>query len=361
MINDILDFSQISNGSLRLNYEDFSLVNMIKDISKLIKFQAKNKGLKFIFRNNIEPIDQIARIISDQNRLKQVILNLLGNALKFTQSGLIEISVSKAKGNEKKFLIEVRDTGCGIADEDKPKLFQLFGKLEKPDQIQNNPTGVGLGLAISQNLVRLMNNNVPDEEIKVVSEVGSGSCFYFNIISQETFDGRNSLEIPSERSFDENNLEFSKFGDPNGDSVNQSVEKSKDKKVTKILVVDDDQINIMVMNTYLKSFDSFKFDCVFNGKQALEKLEAQAANRFFYDLIIMDCNMPVMDGFQATRRIRKMVNDGILPDITIIASTANTSPTDYEQCFLAGMNDYISKPFSKDDLKSILSKWMTRK
>ena len=363
MINDFLDVSQISNGSLRLNYEEFSLVNMIKDVSKLIKFQAKNKGLKFIFSNNIDPSDPLGKIISDQNRLKQVILNLLGNALKFTQSGSIKITVSKAKGagdDEKKYLIEVEDTGNGIAPEDKSKLFQLFGKLDNPDHIRNNPTGVGLGLAISQNLVRIMNNHLPEEEIKVTSELGTGSCFYFNIISQGTIFGECSLEIASEKPFRESYLNISKYSDNIGRILENSNESFRDIKIKKILVVDDDQINIMVMNAYLNAF-SCKFDCVFNGKQAIEKIESQAKSQFFYDIIIMDCNMPVMDGFQATRKIRKLVADGILPDITIIASTANTSPKDYESCFLAGMNDYISKHFSKDDLTSILAKWTTRK
>ena len=367
MINDILDYSHISNGSLRLKFEEFSLVEMIKDVSKLIKFQAKRKGLIFYFKNQIENDDQKeGKIISDQNRLKQVILNLLGNALKFTQRGSIGVTLSCSACEEKeerKYLVQVEDTGCGIAPEDKPRLFQLFGKLENVDSIKFNETGVGLGLAISQNLIKLMNNNRSGEEIKVNSVVGQGSCFYFNIFSQENFRTSHSLEIPSERSFREEELFLLKIGENQEETgFSSECKLPAENKQMKILVVDDDQINIMVMNAYLKALEFCVFDCVFNGQQALEKIQTRAATQYFYDIIIMDCNMPIMDGFQATRRIRKMIKDGSLPsDVIIIASTANASPTDYENCFLAGMNDYISKPFSKEVLLAMLSKWMARK
>ena len=177
MINDILDLTQITNGKLRLNIINFNVADCIKDLSKLIKFQAKRKGLQFEFHNKLDPKRQM--INSDPNRLKQIILNLLGNALKFTEKGAVTIVLEKALQGE--VTNSVKDSGCGIKKEDIPRLFNLFGKLESKESLKVNQAGIGLGLAISQSLTKLLNMNRPGAEITVQSEFGKGSVFAFDL------------------------------------------------------------------------------------------------------------------------------------------------------------------------------------
>jgi signal transduction histidine kinase len=195
VINDILDYSQISNGKIRLNCESFSIWETMKDVTKLIKFQAKEKGLDFKLENHIEVKEEKRQYLvdSDPNRLKQVLLNLLGNALKFTSQGSIRVIL---ESEPDRYIIKVIDTGMGIKEEDQKKLFKLFGKLEDEKSMEVNKSGVGLGLAISQSLVKILNNNHEDAEIKVISEINKGSCFYlFRKMMKWTWVQRLSLMI----------------------------------------------------------------------------------------------------------------------------------------------------------------------
>ena len=355
MINDILDYTQISNGKLRLDFEYFSVLDAVKDVSKIIKFQAKKKGLAFKIESQLDPSSKRDTMIrSDQNRLKQVLLNLLGNALKFTQSGEIAIILSKRLnfiGLEKfeNIRIEVKDTGSGIKKDDIPRLFKIFGKIEENNQKKVNMNGVGLGLAISQSLVKMLNDNIPGAEIQVESVHGVGSKFYFELFSRENEDIYLEKEIKtnSVKAFPE---KFSKT------FTVKKLDEYSDLK-NKILVVDDDQINILVASSYLKEFKQFEFNVCYNGKEALEKFKEQYRKGNLSKLILMDCNMPVMDGFEATKRIRKFINKYNLPKVTIVAVTANVSTSDFEYCFKAGMDEYLSKPYTKIDLKNVLDKY----
>jgi CheY-like chemotaxis protein len=358
MINDILDYSQISNGKLRLNYECFSLWDTIKDVTKLIKFQAKAKGLLFIVECNLKnaaDYGKKALIRSDPNRLKQILLNLFGNALKFTMEGSIKISL---ESEDDKYIIKVRDTGMGIKQEDQPKLFQLFGKLdnnEKKDCI--NKFGVGLGLAISQSLVKILNENVEGAEIKVESEYGKGSCFYFPLLikNQDGLAKENSVDIIE---FNDGEMtENMQIIQRNCNHFHPKIPAEvKLNRVKRILVVDDDQINILVASNFLRSYSDYTFDTAINGLDAIDNIKNSALTGNYYDVILMDCNMPKLDGYETTKIIIDMISNKMIPKVSIIACTANASPLDYEVCFKSGMSDFISKPFSKADLREMIEK-----
>ena len=351
MINDILDYSQISNGKLRLTREYFSLWEIIKEVSKLIKFQAKAKGLIYKVECNItsSEYDKKAYIKSDPNRLRQILLNLIGNALKFTSEGSLTVSL---EANPKGYLVKVTDTGMGIKQEDKPKLFKLFGKLDMGNKESINQHGVGLGLAISQSLVKILNDNVEGAEIKVESEVGKGSCFYFPLLvreedsffkttSQDLNEFANELEMKQkiqtlQRVFNDFHL---------------SPPEEKVLETKRVLVVDDDQINILVATNFLKGFPDYIFKTASNGLEAIQIVKDEAISNEFFDVILMDCDMPKLDGFETTKIIKDLVAQKMIPSLAIIACTANASPLDYETCFKSGMTDYISKPFTKLELR----------
>jgi CheY-like chemotaxis protein len=385
--------SQITNGKLRLNSTCFSVMEILREVSKLIKFQAKRKGVKFELINRFPADRQRIYLNSDPNRLKQIILNLLGNALKFTEQGSIKLIVEPAEyipasaiyGNQTPVMFTVEDTGCGIKESDVSKLFQLFGKLENSDSKRVNQTGIGLGLAISQNLVKCLNQFVAPEEIQVQSVLGKGSRFYFvlhpmidTVIEtqsdqmmifrgdsvDEFEEGSRSKEPRSMNRWDlvNKNSTVGNSADLftyNNDIFNSnhlpSLENSllfkPPEKTKRVLLVDDDQINILVLSRFFNTFEDCVYDLAFNGQQAVDKVKSRAMENLFYDIIFMDCNMPVMDGFEATRNILELVKNNEIPKVPIVASTANASPLDYEKCFKNGMVDYISKPFSKAQVR----------
>jgi CheY-like chemotaxis protein len=370
MINDFLDFTQISNGKLSLNPELFSPETMLLDISKLIKFQAKRKGLTFHIENRF-PDRQQCLLRSDPNRIKQIILNLLGNSLKFTQNGYIRIIIEPINVNEiicdQKFGLPVKfsvqDTGLGIKPEDRSHLFQLFGKLKNKDNQRLNQTGVGLGLTISQNLVKALNNNLPEYSISVDSEYGKGSTFSFIIMPfKNDYQEEDCMCITSVSI--ENGVYMS-HKEINNDvrKIRESITIKKNKNLRKdnqsirLLIVDDDQINILVLTSFLKSFQDCNFDVAFNGLEAIQKVIENGKIEKFYDLILMDCNMPVMDGFEATKVILDMVQKGEIPKLFIIAITANSSPADNKKCFDCGMIDFLSKPFTKLQIREKIDRF----
>ena len=365
MINDILDFSQISNGKLRLSFSYFSLWTVIKDISKLIKFQAKEKGLEFILEKDSERDDYM--IYSDQNRIKQVLLNLLGNALKFTKKGFLKVKIAEketkknSKGSENSrntatpvYIVQVQDSGVGIKPADQAKLFKVFGKIDSRENKEINPGGIGLGLAISQSLIRVLNDYRKEAEITVVSELGKGSTFQFLLHSNEIQQTLATTEAKSKRfpSLEEINIirDTIVAKKKRNISLNISSEARFQNSYVNILVVDDDQINLLVASAYLKGLKGVMFQTAFNGQDALEKIVECSNKLNQFDLILMDCNMPVLDGFAATKLIQKYFRSQRLKEPLIIACTANASEADFNLCFECGMNDYLLKPYTKLEL-----------
>jgi PAS domain S-box-containing protein len=314
IINDILDFSKIEAGKLRIEQTDFRPAEVIEDTIALLECQAHCKGIDL--RNEIMPeLNSLCR--GDAVRMRQVLMNLLGNAIKFTPRGSVEVHAVCLRSDDQTivFRVEVRDTGIGIPEELRPDLFSSFTQAESG--ITRRFGGTGLGLAISRQLVELMGG-----ELGFVSEEGRGSTFWFE------------LEFPRAAS----------LAPPRGGAAQQ--EMAPDSSVTglRLLVVEDNTTNQLVIRRLLERF-GHSVSVADDGIHALEHL----ANESF-DAILMDCEMPRCDGYSATERIRSG-ESGDDAQVPIIALTAHALPETRERCFAAGMNEFIAKPIRIDELR----------
>jgi signal transduction histidine kinase len=317
LIEDILEISKIEGGRLDSASNTFSLHDFLRGISKIFQINAGQKGITFItqFADDLPEF-----VFASERCLRQVVLNLLGNAFKFTSQGNIKFVVSKnplttRQNDLKSILFTIEDTGMGIKTEDLKKIFLPFvqvGEIKKPQ-------GTGLGLAISQNIVQLMGG-----EIKVKSQWGEGSIFSFEV----------DLAIPSD------------FAPTvNMPTILSHTNLAKDFPL-RILLAEDNAVNQTVIKKLLQQL-GYTINMVRNGQEALDRLHMQ-----FYDVILMDIEMPVMGGIEATRKIMEEWEEGSRP--YIIAMTANAMPGDRERYLAAGMNDYISKPFKLEILVKAL-------
>jgi len=323
-----------------------------------------------------------------KNRLSQIFINLLGNAFKFTNHGGITIVAQETQDSD---LIEfiVKDTGMGIKDEHKNRLFQAFGKLDQDDN-HINQQGVGLGLTISDTLARLLCGRNEARGIKVESEFGKGSVFSFFI--RKTLDGGDESEITlldtyasmttsffaeckSIVDFKVNNYQTQPFKKSikitsptyiNSDTLNSqqsptllhktSPSRNSNRNNPTILIVDDNPFNIMVA-THLVSAQGFNVKSALYGQTAIEIALTNNHKAEPISLVLMDCMMPVMDGYETTRNLRQLMKEGKIPEISIVALTANNSTADKEACEKAGMCDYLTKPLTEASLKRIIRKY----
>jgi PAS domain S-box-containing protein len=315
IVNEILDFSKIEAGKLELEKITFDLYDLLKGISEFFKIEVKRKSLSL----KLEIADDVPKeICGDSNRLRQIFNNLISNAVKFTDSGKIAIKVSKESETDAEILLKfvVADTGIGIPKDKQDFLFQPFTQADISTTRRFG--GTGLGLAISKQLSNMMNG-----EIGVESEINQGSSFWF------------TAEFEKETNFE----------------VATPIAESKPTDLlpkTRILIAEDNEVNQQVALGMLRSL-GFQADAVANGVEAVNALLTTD-----YDLILMDCHMPEMDGFAATREIRSLGNSKRLTKI--IAMTANALVGEEECCLEYGMDDYLSKPMSKDALSKILDK-----
>ncbi|MFB3765845.1 MAG: ATP-binding protein [Methanotrichaceae archaeon] len=316
IINDILDLSKSDSGKLKLEGRAFDLESCIDDSLELVAQSASEKGLNLSYRIN----ENTPRIISgDPTRLRQVMVNLLNNAVKFTEAGEIHLSVnSKNYGKIHEIHFEVRDTGIGIPEDKINNLFQSFSQVDISTTRRYG--GTGLGLAISKRLVELMGGRIWVDSIP-----GKGSTFYFTILSGP---------VESSTEAKESSCRFKP--DLNG----------KEGQALNILLAEDNMVNQMVMLRMLKKI-GHRADIAANGLEVLKALE-----RSSYDIILMDIQMPEMDGLEATRIIRQRWPDR---KPKIIAITAYALNGDRERCLEAGMDDYISKPVQCSDLANVLN------
>ena len=317
LVNDILDFSKIEAGRLLFEQLDFDLHSTLQDISKSFSYIARQKDLKL----TMESDPTLPHLVNgDPGRVRQILINLIGNAIKFTSQGTVQIKLKCLDPNAVRLRFEITDTGIGIPPESIPNLFDEFTQADVSTTRKFG--GTGLGLSICKRLVEKMNG-----EIGVSSKVGEGSTFWFTIqlnpasAPEATVNKGTLAEIPHR------------------------------EKPWRILVGEDNQVNQMIIRKMLEKLD-IRCEIAGDGKEVIAALQSRP-----YDLVFMDCHMPEMDGYDATAFIResKSIPDNQIP---IIAMTANAMQGDREKTLAAGMDDYLSKPVDMKKLREILAKWL---
>ena len=313
IINDILDFSKIEAGKMGVEEIEFNPKEEIEVIHNLFASSASEKDILLELKNNLKWC-----ITSDPTRIKQVISNLLSNAIKFTPKHKKIILNAQYDENKEELLIEVIDGGIGIPKEKLEHIFESFSQVD--NSITRKYGGTGLGLTISHKLIELLGG-----ELKVESEVDKGSKFYFTIPAKKTKLCPKNEKIETKNILDE---KFNKH----------------------ILIVEDNPANQMFMKVILNKM-GLTFDIANDGFEAIEKFKNNT-----YDLILMDENMPNMNGIEATKKIREIEKQNNLTHTIIVALTANALEGDKERFILAGMDDYLSKPLDVEKLKTILEK-----
>ncbi|VXB84341.1 Histidine kinase [Flavobacterium sp. 9AF] len=326
IVNDILDFSKIESGKFELNIEEVDLFELSQQVVDLFQYQASQKKLNLIL-NRQENVTQF--IQADLVRLKQILMNLLSNALKFTEFGEIQLNISQLENTDEHAVLafSVNDTGIGIKIDNNEKIFDSF--VQEDNSTSRKFGGTGLGLAISNQLLALMGS-----KLELESKYGEGSKFFFTIKVKK---------VP-------NKQVHSLFEKKN---VNEILTHETEilKKYT-ILIVEDNRVNMLLAKTLLQK--------IIPKVGIIEAFDGEEAVKFFQhhtiDLILMDVQMPNKNGYEATEEIRQLSKGQKTP---IIAITAGILAHEREKCFEAGMNDYLSKPIIKSDLEEILTKWLT--
>ncbi len=339
LINDILDLSKIEAGKMEISVSEFDLPDLVNKVTEFFTTQAHRKGIQLTC-HFAEGTPAILR--GDPVRLRQVLVNLLGNAVKFTEKGEISVRVSQDEEAEQTSLLrfEVQDTGIGIAQDALPSIFKAFAQAD--GSTTRRYGGTGLGLAIAGQLVQMMGGG-----IDVESAPGKGSIFRFTVRLQK----RRSPSITAEPRV-RSSLE------PGNGAFRGEEQGQKPFAALRILLVEDNPVN-QALTTAMLAYFGCRADMADNGLEALEKLDQKR-----YDLILMDCQMPEMDGYEATAVIREKEAEsrrqGEERHVPIVALTAHALDGDRDVCLMAGMDDYLSKPFKIEELRSILSRWLIR-
>lgn len=313
LINDILDHSKIEAGKIQLDPRPFNLIHLCQDVRELLNPIVREKNISFDFE---QVGDCSWNFKADHGRIRQILVNLLGNAIKFTQEGKVSLRVELLDLNPKntKLKISVSDTGIGMSEEDRKSLFQKYFQTKSGMKFG----GTGLGLSICHQLVELMHG-----QIGLDSELNKGSTFWFVL-----------------------NLENAR-----ADEIQQKMEASFTEMFSgKILLAEDQPVNQRVAKTYLQKL-GLQVEIANNGLIATEKIKQQN-----FDLIFMDCQMPVMTGYEATRKIRESGSK-----TPIVALTAEGTSGEKKSCFAAGMDDFLTKPLELDKLVTVLSKYFKPK
>ncbi len=322
IINDVLDLSKIEAGRLELEPSTFTLLDPFTEVVNLLAPQASAKNVRLSLNADA---DLPLIVVGDAGRLRQVVTNLVGNAVKFTNVGhvLVDVSAESRSSGDIMLRCAVSDSGIGIAEQDIARLFAEFSQLDTSNARRFG--GTGLGLAISDRLVRLMNG-----EIGCTPNLGGGSTFWFTApfaLARPDSPARNDVAVAPTAT-------------PRGTAP---------ASAPAILIVEDNETNALILTHMLKLL-GYRSDTVSNGADALE-----AAARETYSTILMDCQMPVMDGFTTTRRLRSRFADE--PRIPVVAITATATTKDQERCLAAGMDDYLPKPIIMDRLGAVLTRW----
>jgi len=424
IINSMLDLQLLRQNKLKPAVMYFDLNNLLEEVKSLFEFQCQQKGLDFI----IDVAEGVKTSMStDKNRLIQIIINLINNAVKFTFQGSITIRVVVDPDRASNLLFSVEDTGIGIKEENLDKLFKMFGKLEDSEAI--NTQGVGLGLTISDGLVTLLSNKKTGG-IGVTSEFGEGTKFFFSIpriIKVRSADGSFILDIPTENEhlesletkivkysknsilnlaksmnmspvhsicqksnqellgdfedmpFSERTGKFSGLPSPNKSSTKGFPGKSNATSLQflfsslsptsegkrfafnapqnkSILLVDDNPFNLMIASHFMQS-KGFKIHTALNGELAIQKVKEFAEAGEYFKFILMDLQMPILDGYQAAKILRGMMQKEEIPELPIIALSANDRDEDKKKCLEYGMMEHLAKPLKEHQLDEILRKY----
>ena len=451
LVNSILDMAQIKNNKIKMNPKNHSLKDIMEDIIPLFDFQCLQKQLYL----RLEMDENLPlKITTDRDRLTQILINLIGNALKFTFKGGITINVSRGEEMDDIIRFSVTDTGVGIKEQDKEKLFQLYGKLEGTAKI--NTQGIGLGLNISNTLAKYLNGDLESQGIMIKSTYDVGSTFSFNI-KQDLYEAQKKVlrrqnqinfkamgvyadsqkiimheETPGVENqgietllecFDEKddnviltddleeNLDYKSQSrnNHNVSPLNISQVRSElpspgislrsfqgrylinqsynlDQSVMsptcvnllangfssiataktvfsfpgtypRVLVVDDSAFNLMIAKELIEA-QGYTADTALNGELAIDQITNRQQMNRPYDLVLMDCEMPVMDGFDATRALIKKMKRGVIEYVNIVALTANNAEIVREKCLKVGMADCITKPLMEAELRKILATYV---
>ncbi len=319
IINDILDFSKIEANELTLESIPFNLYELTQNVTALFADLATKKNIKL----TCEVSPMIPEYLKgDPTRIKQVLMNFLSNAIKFTEKGSIHLEIDLQKMHEEQVVIDccIRDTGIGIKAENISKLFYAFS--QEDSSTTRRFGGTGLGLAISRSIIEKLGGTV-----RVESEYGKGSAFFFTFKLSKTHSEPSLLK---------------------DDSVTIQI------RPLKVLIADDSEINCHVINLHLKRLGNHITHYVDNGAKVIETLKNE-----FFDIVLMDTNMPEMDGVTATKLIRSGTSNVKNPNIYIVATTANAMIGQREMHLSAGSNDYVTKPMTAIDLESALRRFLT--
>ncbi len=345
IINDILDFSKIEAGKLSVEAINFSLENVLNSLSNLVGIKAEEKGIDLKFNISDNTLNSL---IGDPLRLGQILTNLAGNAVKFTDSGEVIISTELVSEDKDQVVLRfsIKDTGIGISPNQAKKLFQSFSQVD--GSTTRKYGGTGLGLAISKRLTEMMGG-----DIRVESNPGKGSIFTFEAKFGRHSDERDFIHSDG---FQELHVHTDGFGRSIGRNAEPpehevwASESLQLVKGAKILLVDDDEFNQQIATELLNQAGLVAF-VTGSGKEAVKKISAGEV----FDAVLMDVQMPEMDGYETTRTMRA---DSRFNKTPIIAMTAHAMPGVREKCLEAGMDDYISKPIDPDIFLLTLLKWL---
>jgi len=399
LVNSILDLNLISANKIKLHPEKVNFQKALQEIIQLFEYQCKLKSI--FIKLKMSPI--IPKFITtDKNRLNQILINLIGNSLKFTSKGGITISAAICPQSEDYIEISVEDTGMGIREEDKGKLFQIFEKIETgTPETAVNTQGVGLGLTLSNNLAKLLCNNLKLQGINLETEYGKGTKFSFFMRkdlgnTSNTSDGEVSADLINEGVLNQP-INFNsryplsplkkphssqKPSDPNTSPVSipnlsnkgfnftrQSIKAftekpSSSKQFNKspsilqdefVLIIDDNPLNIAVAEFFVLKH-GFKVKTALSGQAAISTMLKNDHSAHPVKLILMDLQMPVMTGYQVTQALFNLMEEGKIPITPIVALTANDSEDDRKICKDLGMSGYLTKPIKESELSLLLQR-----
>ena len=374
LISDMLDYSKILTQKLVLSLNSFYLKECLQEVVEIIEPQLKIKNLSL----NLNIAANVPRrLCSDKTRIQQVLINLLSNAVKFTTQGGVTISVAVDASRVNVVQISVQDTGVGLLETDKLRLEKLLCQFDATERVSQSSSGVGMGLMMSQSIALAL--GVPKDEedsgISIESEFGKGSEFTFTVYNHNvpgTLEEMITIpSLPEERSPESR---MSHFVKPNFDlkiGINKHAQKNEvgasrtfcwkvieaNCSCKKVLIVDDTAYNVMALQAQLNAL-GVESDATYNGEEAIKKVCEENENRENccqgYSLVFMDFNMPILDGYEATRKIKLKIARKEIKPITIIGCTAYTDKHLLDQGLRSGMDGYITKPVTSKVLKKIL-------